>query len=220
MKKRITSFIVAIVTLVGIFSSSIEVQAKSFPDVPRDSWYWEYVDYVSNKGIMTGYNDGKFGPLNMFLRAEVATTFYKMSGSPSVQYRQYFPDVTAQHPMRNGVTWCYEKGIMTGYENGYFGPDSGMTREQFATILYRYAKFRGKNVSANGNLNAFPDANKVSSFAVDGMKFAIQYGIISGDQGMLNPQGIVNRAVAATILCRYDSNVFYDQINRINSPES
>lgn len=211
MKKRITSFIVAIVALVGIFSSSLDVQAKSFPDVPANSWYAYYVDYVSNAGIMKGYDNGNFGPLNVLTRGEIATSLYRLSNSPSVQFRQYFPDVTSQHPLRMGITWCNENGIITGYENGYFGPNDSLTREQLATILYRYAKFRGFPARTDVSLSAFPDANKVSGFALEGMKFAVKYGLIGGDQGNLNPQGTVNRAVAATILCRYDQAVVHVQ---------
>lgn len=203
MKKRISSLIVAVLTLVGIFSSSIDVQAQSFPDVPANSWYAPYVDYVSENRIMTGYGNGQFGPLVNFVRGELATVCYRMSGEPTQPFTKYFPDVNQGDYYGRGITWAYEKGLMTGYESGYFGPTDIITREQFATVLYRYAKFRGLNVSANGNLNQFPDANSVSAFAKDGMKFAVGYGIISGDQGKLNPQGGVNRAVAATILTRF-----------------
>lgn len=208
-KRRFTNVIVAMLVVVGILSSSIEAQAKSFPDVPAGSWFAEYVDYVSNAGLMTDNDRGEFKPLNTFTRGEFATSLYRLSGSPNVQYRPYFPDVPDNVFYSKGIIWCSENGIMTGLDSGYFQPDVGITREQIATVLYRYSKFRGWNVTANGDLSIYPDASAVAPFAVEGMKFAIGHGIITGDQDKLNPRGTVNRAVAATILCRYDKYVVH-----------
>lgn len=211
-KRRFTNVIVAMLVVVGILSSSMDAQAKSFPDVPAGSWFAPYVDYVSDRGIMTGLDSGKFAPQETMIRAQTALAFYRLAGSPNVQYHPYFTDIS--EAAFNGAAfygkaaiWCYENGIMTGYQGKTFGPGNFNTREELATILYRYAKFVGCNVTANGDLNQFPDASAVAPFAVEGMKFAVQYGLITGDQGKLNPRGTVNRAVAATILCRFDQNI-------------
>ena len=95
---------------------------------------------------------------------------------------------------------------MGGYSNGYFGPDDAMTREQFATMMYRYACYKGYDVNISGSQDtfyAFPDAGQVTAFAETAMQWAVNRGLISGDQGMLNPQGTANRAVTATIMNRF-----------------
>ena len=206
-KKRFLNVIVAMLVVAGLFSNGIEVQAKSFPEVPSDSWFAPYVDYVSNAGLITGDANGNFNPYNEFTRGEVATSFYRLTGSPNVKYAPLFHDVPDGVFYSKAITWCYYNGIITGYENGNFGPNDPITREQYVTILYRYSKYRGFKITANGDYSNYPDANKVSGFAKDAMKFALQYGIISGDQGYLNPQGTVNRAVGATMLTRYDRQI-------------
>ena len=210
-KKRFLNIIVAMLVVAGLFSNGIEVQAKSYPDVPSDSWFAYYVDYVSNKGLLTGDANGNFNPYNEFTRGEVATAFYRLEGSPNIKYAALFPDVPDGVFYSKAIVWCYYNGIITGYENGKFGPNDSVTREQYVTMLYRYAKHKGYTISINADYSKYPDANKVSGFATDAMKFALYYGIISGDQGYLNPQGTVNRAIGATMLARY--NLAFDPYN-------
>lgn len=118
-----------------------------------------------------------------------------------------FPDVSKGDWYYDYVTDVSEKGYITGYANGKFGATDNLTREQLATIMYRYAKWEGQDVSKAGSLSKFPDGSKVSAFAKDAVSWAVGEGIISGNaDGTLAPQGTVSRAVAATIISRYTSN--------------
>ncbi|MCI6467434.1 MAG: S-layer homology domain-containing protein [Faecalicatena sp.] len=206
-KKRIVNVIVAMLVVLGISSTSLKVQAQEYPDVSPQSWYYENVQYVTNKGIMTGFATGYFHPMYNLGRGQAAAVFYRLAGEPKQEFHQYFPDVPYGAYFGRGVIWAYEIGLMTGYKNGNFGPEDPITREQLATVLYRYAKIQGYNVTADGDLSPYPDASGVAPFSLEGMKFAVKYGLISGDGGKLNPRGNVNRAIAATIFRRFDENI-------------
>ena len=106
----------------------------------------------------------------------------------------------------DAILWANSVGVVTGYSNGNFGPGDTLNREQMVTMLYRYAQYMGYDTSASGNMEAFPDVSQVSDFAENAMRWAIGTNIISGDNGRLNPQNTVVRAVGATIMTRYMGN--------------
>jgi hypothetical protein len=97
--------------------------------------------------------------------------------------------------------------VITGYDNGTFGPNDTVTREQMATMMYRYAKWSKVDTSKTANINKFPDGGSVSTFAREGMSWALGEGLITGDQGNINPQGNAQRCVSATIMYRYLKNI-------------
>ena len=103
----------------------------------------------------------------------------------------------------DAIIWAKGTGVVGGYANGNFGPDDYMTREQLATMMYRYAKYKGYDVDKKTDLTAFPDAGNVTEFAETAMSWAVAKGLITGDNGNLNPQGTANRAVTATIMNRF-----------------
>ncbi|MBU3874742.1 S-layer homology domain-containing protein [Faecalicatena sp. AGMB00832] len=173
-----------------------------FQDI-NGGWFYEYVKYVYDRGIMTGLNQTTFGPTAILSRGQFATILYRMAGQPNVSYSNVFPDVPQGAFFTLPVLWAYNNGIITGYNNGYFGPPDLATREQIATLMYRYAKSLGYDTSAKGDINVFPDTNKVSGFAKEAMVWAVGSGIIKGDQGKLNPQGRLSRAQCATIITRF-----------------
>ena len=173
-----------------------------FKDVPPlgSAWYHEDVDYVLEKGYMTGVSADSFAPNKTLTRAMVVTILYRMAGEPAVSGSSGFTDVPDGKWYSKAVTWAKNKGIATGYDQKTFGPDDPVTREQMITFLYRFA---GKP-SGTGSLTGFPDAGKVSSWAVDAMKWAIGKGIIKGNSdGTLNPKGTATRAQFAAIVHRY-----------------
>lgn len=177
-----------------------------FTDVKQGSWYYEYVEFVYNRGIMTGLNPSTFGPTGTVSRAQFATILYRMAGSPEVSYRNVFPDVGDGYFYTSPVLWAYDNQVITGYANGKFGPVDGIDREQLATMMYRYAQFCGLDTQARGDLESFPDASKVSGFSKDAVSWAVGIGLIQGDQGKINPQGGANRAQCATIITRFMQN--------------
>lgn len=174
-----------------------------FTDMDESAWFYEYVKFVYDRGIMTGMDTFKFGPGEDLSRAQFATILYRMAGSPSVSYSNVFPDVQDGYFFTSPVLWAYSNQVITGYENGTFGPGDLITREQMAVLMYRYAEYCGLNTQDSSNLNSFPDAGKVSGFSKEAMSWAVGAGLIQGDQGALNPQGNASRAHCATIITRF-----------------
>ena len=182
---------------------SATVSTPSFDDVSEDAWYYDSVVYVSSRGIMTGMNETTFSPNSNLSRGQFATIIYRMEGSPSVDYEPVFSDVSDGVFYSEAIIWANENDIVTGYTNGTFGPQEDITREQMATIMYRYAKFKNYDVSAYNDLSSFPDSSKVSGFANEAVCWAVGAGLISGDQGKINPRNQANRAQCATIMMRF-----------------
>lgn len=179
-----------------------------YRDVSPNSWYYDYVYDVYEKGLMTGMNETTFAPDVTLSRAHFATILWRMVGSPEVPYTEKFPDVPEGQFYTTAVMWASENGIITGYtDSGLFKPADQITREQIAAMLYRYASFIGENVSNTASLTSFSDNSKVSEFAKVPMEWCVAEGIISGDgvTGELLPQGNTSRAVCATIISRFTS---------------
>ena len=128
-----------------------------------------------------------------------------MEGKEPVEFQEVFPDVKEGEFYSNAVIWANTNDIVKGYEDGRFGPEDELTREQFATILYRYAEYKGYVVSTLLNPEDFPDGDQVSEFAKTAVAWAVQTGLIKGDNGKLNPQEKTNRAQCAEIVKRFMS---------------
>ena len=179
-----------------------------FADVRATDWYYDAVLYVYNNGIMTGLNSTKFGPATKVSRAHFVTMLYRMSGSPATAYSRAFPDVAANQFYTSAALWASAAGITTGYDNGYFGPADNITREQMMSMLYRYAIYKGYDVSARGNLNRFRDGGQVSPFALTAAQWCVGAGIITGNEnGTLAPQAYADRAAGATTVMRYKTTI-------------
>lgn len=189
---------------------------QNFKDVPTNAWFYDAIEYVSDKGYMTGMDpDAKplayFGAVEELSRAHFATLLYRIAGSPEVTYENKFKDVPDGQFYTDAVIWASNEGIITGYtegpDKGKFGASDNITREQIAVMMYRYAQYAGMDTSAKGDLTEFPDGNKTSAFAKEAMAWAVGAGLISGNEdGTLAPQGEVSRAVCATIIMRFDIN--------------
>lgn len=178
-----------------------------FGDLRDGMWYSDNCWYVYKNGIMTGMNDTTFGTTRNLARAQFATILYRLSGAPEMTYEKIFPDVKEGQWFTDAVIWAAKEGVVTGYNDGTFGPAKNITREQMAVMLYRYAKKNGVDVSAQADFTAFMDGKKVSSFAKTEMSWAVASGIITGkeraDGKYLEPQGLASRAECATIITRY-----------------
>lgn len=181
-----------------------------FSDVQTGDWFYPYCMNVYENGFMTGLNETTFGATVGLSRAQFATILYRLEGEPETEgLGNPFPDVPSGQFYTDAAIWAANNGIITGYENGKFGPNDMITREQMATILYRFLinawgwsddefEFNVDEV-----LGKFPDAANVSGFAKKGMAWAIDWEIITGDGGKINPQGTANRAHCATIISRF-----------------
>ena len=184
-----------------------------FEDVHADDWFVGNVQYVYDQKYMTGMDAVHFGPSVNLCRAQFATILYRMEGCPEVVYDAKFPDVPEGTYYSDAVTWASsaEVGIINGYADGAnagkFGPADDINREQLVIMLYRYAQYKGLDVSQTSDMADFPDKDSVSEFAEEAFGWAVANGLIKGDQGRLNPQGSAARAQCAVIIQRFMENV-------------
>ncbi len=178
-----------------------------FTDVAQSDWYWEYVDYVYRAGLMSGTGDTTFSPSTATTRGMVVTILYRYEGSPAAG-ASTFPDVAAGQYYSSAVSWASASGVVSGYEDGLFRPNQVITREQMAAILYRYAQYKGINVSGRADLSSYSDADWISPYAAGPMAWANYAGLISGmENHTLQPGGSATRAQVAAILMRFCKNI-------------
>ena len=182
-----------------------ESQEMKFKDVSPNDWFYSSVMYVNKNGLMTGLNETEFGPVQSLARAQFAMILYRMNGSPAVDYTNKFKDVSSGIWYTDPIMWASNKGVVTGYSNGNFGPGDNINREQMAVMMYRYAKTQGYDVSASVALGNYKDGANVSGFAKQAMQWCVAEGIITGKYNgtQLDPQGNAIRAECATIIRRF-----------------
>lgn len=177
-----------------------------FSDVREQDWFREAVQYVYHKGMMNGTSDSTFAPYATTTRGMIVTILHRLEDSP-VAATAAFTDVPVGEYYAGPVAWASANGIVTGYSGSVFKPNDPITREQLAAILYRYAQYKGADVSRKNDLLLFGDRASVSAYAVDAVSWAVEAGLITGIDGRLEPSGYANRAQVATILMRLCENV-------------
>ena len=182
--------------------------ASVFSDVNVTDWFYEYVMYAYVKGLMTGTSTSPmmFSPNETLTRGMVVTVLYRLEGSPVVSGGGTFNDVAAGQWYADPVSWASDNGIVNGYGDGNFGPNDNITREQTATILYNYCKFKGIDVSVGEDTNilSYEDAFSISEYAIPAFQWACGAGVIGGKPGgYLDPSGNTTRAEFATMLMRF-----------------
>ena len=177
-----------------------------YTDASPDSWYASAVRYTYDNGLMNGTGEYSFEPESSMTRAMLVTVLWRYAGSPA-GWENPFTDVPNGSWFTQAVAWAAENGIVNGVGNNKFEPDSNITREQMAAILFRYAAKSGFDTSARGNLDQYPDRGDVSGYAVEPLSWAVAEGLIKGtDNGngiLLDPQGNATRAQVATIIMRF-----------------
>ena len=182
--------------------------SQNFEDLDSTAWYHESVDFVLDRGLMIGMSDTVFSPNSTLTRAQFICILYRMAGSPEPETAGLpFLDVPASTWYTKAVAWAYQNSIALGTSKTTFTPNAGISREQMVVFLFRYAQFCDLDTTCEGTLEAFHDAGKVSAYAKDAMVWAVQYGIILGDQGNLNPMGTSRRVEAAAVAMRYLVNI-------------
>ena len=180
-----------------------------FTDVTEgDDWFYDAVAYVYENGIMAGTSETTFEPGMLLDRAMAAQLFYNLEGKPAVTGDSTFTDVTSGHWAVDAITWAAQNDIVAGIGGNLYDPDSNVTREQFAVMLYKYARFKGYDLTATGDLTQFPDADAISSWAETALSWANGNGLINGhENGTIDPKGSTIRAQAASIMANFDQNV-------------
>ncbi|MPM08903.1 hypothetical protein SDC9_55219 [bioreactor metagenome] len=188
----------------GHFSRYALVVAPPFTDVAVNDWFYRSVDYVYTNGLMNGMSDTIFNPNGTTTRAMLVTVLWRLAGEPAAVGSSGFSDVAAGTWYSEAVAWAAENGIVSGIGGSLFAPNDSITREQLAVIFCNYARFKGVDVSASGDMTQFTDSAVISSWASGAVKWAVSAGLISGKgNGILDPTGTATRAEIATILMRF-----------------
>lgn len=188
-----------------------ETVKADFADVAADAWYADAVQYVYENGMMSGTSETTFSPDLTTTRGMIVTILYRLEGSPDLSNENLgypYADVDANAYYADAVYWARQNGIVSGMSAEQFAPNNAITREQMAAILYRYAQFKGCDVSAKADLSVYTDAAQVSTYATDAMAWANGAQLITGtSQATLTPAGDATRAQVATILMRFCENI-------------
>ena len=184
-----------------------------FPDVKEGAWYYDSVQYVAKKGYITGYQDGRFGPNDSLKRQDFVVILARIAEADLSEYegkQSKLSDVSAGAYYAPAVNWAVDNNIIAGYQSGKFGVGDDITREQVATILYRF--MGSPEVSdAESTLASFTDNGKVSPFAKDSVAWAVQNNVISGmADGRVAPTEGASRAQIASIIMRMDEQGMFE----------
>ena len=182
-----------------------------FEDVAPGAWYEGAVRHAYFHNIMEGMSETEFSPTTALTRAMAAQILYNLERKPNISDENLgypYEDVDAQAWYGDAVYWARITGVATGYGDGTFQPGDSITRQEFAQMLYNYAAYKGYDLSAKGDLTAFPDGSEVQEWALPAMVWANGNALINGhDDDTLEPDGTTTRAQAASILMRFDQNL-------------
>lgn len=187
---------------------------RGFPDVMGDEWFAtdRALGYVVDHGLIEGYKDGSFGASRPVTRAQLVTVLWRMAGKPSAT-SEPFLDADPKGFYWNALQWARANKIASGYsDTNKFGPDDQLTRETLATFAASYARLQGIDTSGyESELNAFADASKVSTWARSSMGWCVHVGIFSGQgsTGLIDPQGVADRAQMAKIVAMLHRDVLH-----------
>lgn len=189
-------------------SGETVISGQTFTDVSIFDWYYEGVMYVSENGIMNGVGGNKFEPDTKLKREMLATILWNMEGKPEPKDIAPFLDVMSREYYSKAIAWAGENGIISGYGSEY-GVGEAVTREDFATILYRYAEYKGYDTTQGGMaVREFADYEEISEYAKTPVGWAVNAGIISGmGNGSVSPKTTTSRGQAAVMLMNFCKNV-------------
>ncbi len=176
-----------------------------FTDVSPNAWYYNYVQETYARNLFAGLSDTEFGPEGVMTRAMLVSVLYRLDGRASVKNKTTpFTDVEEGSWYARSVAWAYETGVVSGMSPTTFGPEEPVSREQLAAILYRYAKYKGYDVTGAADLSRFADADETHTFGIQPLRWAVDAKIVSGSKAdgkrYLNPRGSATRAQVATMV--------------------
>ncbi|MBQ7475174.1 MAG: S-layer homology domain-containing protein [Clostridia bacterium] len=207
--KKILSLALAALMIAGAFSAAIPASAAKtgFSDVEDGRWSAPSVQYAVDNGYMKGVGGGKFDPEGSLTRAMVATVLWRREGEPKPTAPSGFSDVPANEWYADAVAWAKETGVVKGITEKTFEPDGKITREQLATMLFRFSSSAPVEVTRRADLSPFSDDEKVSDWAVEPLEWAAEAGLIKGTDGnRLAPGDGATREQFAAIIERYDNS--------------
>ena len=180
-----------------------EFPSAGYADVPENAWYAGAVNTVSARGLMDVRSESHFAPGESLTRAELVTALYRLAGMPAVSAGTAFPDVPYSSGCYDTVSWAAGAGLVSGMPDGRFAPESGITRAQLATILYRYAVHSGTSVATGSGIGTYADWRQVGAWCREPLSWAVETGLLHGKSGnRLAPNDVVTRAEGAVFLQR------------------
>lgn len=205
MKKIFSAFLAAVLC-VSLIPGALAADIGKFSDVSDNAWYAEAVDYAVGNGLFSGTSSTTFSPNASMTRAMFVTVLGRMSGldGSTIQNNGQFADVDFDAYYGPSVIWAYENGVVSGTSGTTFSPDTSITREQIAVMIYRYLNSLDVQGPDNVETTPFQDATQISSYAVEAVNAMQEWGFIAGSNGNYRPGDNVSRAEAATILMRVD----------------
>lgn len=177
-----------------------------FSDLAEADWFYNDVAWVYEQGLMKGMPNGTFAPGVATSRGMIVTILWRLEGQPAPVSTSPFADVKIGSYYEQAIAWAAENQIVNGVSETAFQPDTSITREQFATILYRYAKnYKGCDVSVGEDTNilSYNDAFSISDYAFPALQWACGAGLMNGSGDALMPGGFATRAQAAALLHRF-----------------
>lgn len=177
-----------------------------FTDVKENDWFFDNVKYANQNGLMSGVTNATFAPNNSLTRAMLVTVLWRAEGKPAVDFAMPFTDVVNNAYYAEAIRWAASENIVNGITETEFAPDMNITREQIATIVYRYAKYKGYDVSVGEDTNilSYADFDEISEYAISAMQYAVGSGLMKGKtETALNPKDNATRAEIAAILNRF-----------------
>lgn len=208
LTKKITSVKLDANTMVYAKWTEAPVSGLPFGDVKSADWFYNDVKYVYDKGMMAGTAADVFAPNATTTRAMIVTILYRLEGSPAVTGTSAFVDVPAGQWYTDAVNWAAANQIVNGTSATTFAPNDSITREQMAAILYRYAQYKGYDVTKKADLSGYSDNGQVSAYAKDALAWANAAKLINGvTNTTLAPQGNATRAQVSAILHRFCDGV-------------
>ena len=182
-----------------------------FIDVHPGDWFYDPVCYVYSQGLMTGTSATTFEPNTSLSRAMLVAVLHRLEGSPAASAGD-FTDVSDGDWYAQAVNWAASVGVVNGFDDGTFQPNTAITREQLAAILCNYAQYKGFDTSTSGDLSTYSDAASVSDWAQESVEWMVGSGLLGGyDDSTLRPQGTTTRAEVASVLQRALGNVAGNQ---------
>ena len=208
LTKKVTSVKLDANTTVYAKWTEAPVSGLPFGDVKTADWFYNDVKYVYEKGMMAGTAADVFAPNATTTRAMIVTILYRLEGSPAVTGTSAFVDVPAGQWYTDAVNWAAANQIVKGTSATTFAPNDSITREQMAAILYRYAQYKGYDVTKKADLSGYSDNGQVSAYAKDALAWANAAKLINGvTNTTLAPQGNATRAQVSAILHRFCDGV-------------
>ena len=186
-------------------TSSHDCISTQFRDVSLNAWYHQAIDYVVEESILIGTSKDTFSPKEDLSRAMLVSVLWRLAGEPAATNKDIsFPDVKPEQWYTEAVCWARENDIVLGYDDGSFGTNDPVTRQDLAVILHRFAGYQNRDTSVSLSLEDFTDHEKVGSYAEEAMEWACGEGLIQGtNETTLSPRLTATRAQASAILMRY-----------------